>query len=171
VTGRGSRGLARRHLRGLELLLGLAVVGVVLALCMRTIPALAAKARLTAIFTALPTVRNDSIEDYAVTGEFASYVAAQHAAPIEVQTEPQVSFDITPVGAGLLAAGHVGKDGQPFALSFLPAVSPDGEAHMRWLCGMHGAPAGWRAASAPATFQLPHGVSYADCRDDHQEGA
>jgi hypothetical protein len=171
VTQRQPRLVPRRRLVGGEVLLGVAVIGVFLSLCVQAIPAWALKARLTAVFTALPSARNDSLEQYAITGEFPPFVSARDAAPIERQTAPLTSFDIKSIGGGLLAEGHVGKDAQPFALSYLPAVSEEGEAHLRWLCGMHRAPAGWRATSAPAVLKLPPGVRYAECLDDSSEGA
>lgn len=155
----------------LELLLGVAAVGIFLALCVQTIPAWTVKGRLAAVFIALTSVRNDSLEQYAIAGEFPVPPASDALAPIYSESTPLTSFEVVSIDGGLYVTGTVGRDAQAFAISYIPAVSEGGEAHMRWLCGLHRAPVGWRAASAPATLALPDGASYANCRDDGTEDA
>jgi hypothetical protein len=162
--------LLRTRLRfaHIDTLLSATIVAVVVAACFQLLAAWAVKARLTAVFIELTTQRLDIDEAYAIAGEFGVPGGTQ---PVRTQGSALISFDVVPRGAGLLAEGKVGHDEQAFAISFLPAVSADGEARLLWLCGQRRAPAGWRAASAPATLVLPHGASYSICRDVGAEGA
>lgn len=162
------RDVARIRVLGLDALLAAGVVCLLIALCFSCIAALSTKARLTAVFVSMPTQRWDMQEQFALTGAFPD---SRGAVPIDRETMTPTSFDVFRNGAGLLMKGSVGTDAQPFAISFVPAVSDDGEGSLRWLCGMKRAPAGWHAASAPRALQLPHGASYSICRDDGTEGA
>ena len=164
------RVLVRTRLRSMpfEAFLYGTIVLVVVAACLQSIGALSVKARLAAVFITLPTQRMDVDEAYANAGEFPA-PAGDDA--VYMHKEKLVSFELLPRGAGLLAQGTVGRDAQPFEIAFVPAVSEDGEASLRWMCGLRRAPAGWRAASAPATLVLPHGASYSICRDVGAEGA
>jgi hypothetical protein len=152
----------RQRARGLELLLCVALIVPSIAACLRWVPALAVKARLAGVFLAMTTARTDSHERFASTGEWP---APSEPVPTGIEPTPRTAFTIAAAGAGLVARGTVGDDAQPFALSFVPAVS-DGGANVRWLCGQHRAPAGWQAASAPRVLELPSGASYGICRDD-----
>lgn len=153
----------RLRVASLDVVLSAAIVGLLIAACLEYVPALAVKARLVTVFIGLTTERRDSVETFATTGELPVMADAR---PIFSQTDSQTPYELVPAGAGLLARGQVGKDAQPFAISFVPAVSDDGGAHLRWLCGLRRAPAGWTAASAPRVLELPHGASYGLCRDD-----
>ena len=163
------RAFLDRRLRrlSLEIVLCAGIVGALVAACLQDVAPLGVKARLVTVFIGLTAERRDSLEAFATTG---SWPRAADAKPAFGQDATQISYDFQPAGAGLLARGHVGKDAQPFAISFVPAASDDGGAHVRWLCGLRRAPAGWTAASAPRVLELPHGASYDLCRDDG-EGA
>ncbi len=163
-----SRAGLRLRLTSLDVLVSSGIVCVVVALCFQDIAALTVKARVAAAFFAMTAERRDSHELVAITGDFPSPETAQS---LETQSTPMTSFELVANGAGLLAKGSVGQDAKPFAISFTPALSDDGEASVRWLCGKHRAPAGWHAASAPAVLALPHGASFTICRDDGAEGA
>ena len=165
---RSPNAVMRMNVLGLDLLLATSSVCLVVALCFSCMAALSDKARLTSAFLSLPTERWDTQEQFAITGEFPD---ARSANPVDRQTTVSTSFDVIRSGTGLLMKGSVGPDSQPFAISFVPAVSDDGEGSLRWLCGARRAPAGWHAASAPRVLQLPHGTSYSICRDDGTEGA
>jgi hypothetical protein len=160
--------IMRMRVMGLDLVLATGVVGLVIASCFSSIAALAVKARLTAVFVSVPTERQDTQERFALTGEFPE---SRDADRVGRETSVSTSFDVVRSGSGLLMQGSVGTDAQPFAISFVPAASEDGEESLRWLCGMQRVPAGWHAASAPRVLQLPHGASYSICRDDGMEGA
>lgn len=163
-----SRAGLRLRLASLDVLVSAGVVSLVVALCFQDIAALAVKARLVAAFLAVTAERRDGHELVAFTGDFP--VSETPRTPY-VQSTPLTPFALVANGPGLLAKGSVGQDAQPFAISFTPALSDDGEASLRWLCGRHRAPAGWHAASAPAVLTLPHGASFTICRDDGAEGA
>ena len=158
----------RMSVLGLDLLLATSSICLAVALCFSCMAALSDKARLTSVFLSLPTERWDTQEQFAITGEFPD---ARDAGPTDRETTASTSFEVIRSGTGLLMKGIVGPDSQPFAISFVPAISGDGEWSLRWLCGVRRAPAGWRAASAPRVLQLPHGASYSICRDDGTEGA
>ena len=163
-----SYAVMRMRVLGLDVLLATAIVCLVIALCFSCIAALSDKARLVAVFLSVPTQRWDTQERFAITGEFPD---SQGAGPVDRETTASTSFEVIHSGTGLLMKGTVGPDSQPFAISFVPAVSDDGAGSLRWLCGTRRAPAGWQAASAPRVLQLPHGASYSICRDDRTEGA
>lgn len=152
----------RLRLASLDMSLSLGIVVVAVAACLKCTPGLAVKARLMAVFMQVTLARNDSHERFAFDGELPAVadVARPRAEPSQF-----TEFAFDPDGAGLVAHGTVGRDGHSFALSFVPAVSQGG-AHLRWLCGLRRAPAGWRAASAPRVVELPEDVSYGACRDD-----
>lgn len=155
----------------LEAILTLGIAAACVAACVRTLPALATKARLVAVFIASPVESQDAVEQFATTGSFA---AIPRTTPPDAEADASTldpAYAFVPDGAGMLASGTVGRDRQPFALSFVPAASDDGEARFVWLCGTRRAPAGWHAASAPRALRLPHGASYSICRDDAAEGA
>ena len=156
-----------RHL-SLDLVLCAGIVGVLVAACLQDVAPLGVKARLITVFIGLTAERRDSLEAFAATGDWPM---ASGAKPVFSQSSTQTSYDFVPAGAGLIARGQVGKDAQPFAISFVPAASDGGGAHVRWLCGLRRAPAGWAAASAPRVLELPHGASFGLCRDDGGEGA
>ena len=158
----------RLRLTSLDVLLATGIVGLVVALCFQDIAALAVKARLAGVFFAMTAERRDSHEQVAFTGDFP---VAEAARTLYTQSTPLNPFELVASGPGLLAKGRVGLDAQPFAISFTPALSDDGEASLRWLCGRRRAPAGWHAASAPSVLALPHGASFSICRDDGAEGA
>jgi hypothetical protein len=162
------RDVMRMRVLGLDVLLAAGVVCLVIALCFSCVAALSVKARLVAVFLSVPTQRWDTQEQFALTGAFPD---SRGGYPVDRETTVSTSFDVVRNGAGLLMKGSVGIDAQPFAISFVPAVSDDGEGSLRWLCGMKRAPGGWHAASAPRALQLPHGASYSICRDDGTEGA
>ena len=167
MSGRHAATPRRRH-ASLDLLMGCGVVCCLVALCFQCVPALSVKARLVSVFLAVPPNRLDGLERLAVTGALA---ADAPVAPPESQDGVQVVFDLTSAGQTLVARGTVGRDAQPFALSFTPALSDGGEATVRWVCGAQRPARGWHAASAPALLSLPHGAHYAICRDDGEEGA
>ena len=162
MSRRRSRAAPRLRLASLDVLLSAGIVCLAVTLCLQDVAALADKARLAAVFIAFGVERRDSQELMAITGCFAPPGAPES---LYSQSEP-TSFEIVSTGPGLLAKGSVGHDAQPFAISFTPALSDDGEASVRWLCGVRRAPAGWRAASAPSRLMLPHGASFSICRDD-----
>ena len=153
----------RLRVAGLDVVLSATIVSLLIAACLQYVPALAVKARLVTVFVGLTVERRDSLEVFATTGELSTPTDAK---PIFSQTDSQTPYEFVRAGAGLLARGQVGKDAQPFAISFVPAVSDDGAAHVRWLCGLRRAPAGGTAASAPRVLELPHGASYGLCLDD-----
>jgi hypothetical protein len=155
------RASSRRRALGLELLLCAAIVAGATASCLRCVPALAFKARLAAVFVHWTSVRNDSVERHAETGEWPMPADAGASG---IDGSRQAGFAFASAGEGMVASGTVDEDPRPFALSFVPAV-PDGGAHVRWLCGRHRAPAGWQAASAPRVLELPFGASFGLCRD------
>lgn len=158
----------RMRVLGLDVVLATGVVGLVIAMCSSCIAALSVKARLVSVFLSVPTQRSDTQEQFALTGAFPD---SRDAETVDRETTVSTSFDVVRNGAGLLMQGSVGTDAQPFAITFVPAASDDGEGSLRWLCGTKRAPAGWHAASAPRALQLPHGASYAICRDDGTAGA
>ena len=158
----------RFRLTSLDLLLSTGIVCLVVALCFQSVAALAVKARLAGVFYAMTAERRDSHELVAISGEFPAPGTAE---PIYTQSTPLTSFDIVSTGPSLLAKGTIGQDAQPFAISFTPALSDDGEARVRWLCGTRAAPIGWHAASAPGVLVLPHGASFSICRGVGAEGA
>ena len=158
----------RLRLTSLDMLVSAGIVGLAVALCLQDVAALTVKARLVAAFLAMAAERRDSHELMASTGEFPAPGTAQS---LETHSTSLTTFELVAIGPGLLAKGNVGQDAQPFAISYTPALSDDGEASLRWLCGEHRAPAGWHAASAPAVLTLPHGASFSICRDDGAEGA
>ena len=164
---RRSRAGLRLRLTSLDAIVSVGIVGLVIALCFQDVAALVVKARLAGAFFAMTAERRDSHELLAVTGDFPLPGTTRS---LETQSTPMTSFELVADGAGLLARGSVGQDAQPFAISFTPALSDDGEASVRWLCGRHRAPAGWRTASAPAVLVLPHGASFSVCRDAGAEG-
>ena len=164
---RRSRAGLRLRLTSLDAIVSAGIIGLVVALCFQDVAALAVKARLAGVFFAMTAERRDSHELMAFTGDFPLPGAVRS---LETQSTPLTSFGLAADGAGLLAQGSVGKDAQPFAISFTPALSDDGAASVRWLCGRRRAPAGWHAASAPAVLVLPHGASFSVCRDDGAEG-
>jgi hypothetical protein len=158
----------RLRLASLDVVVATGIVFLVIGLCFQDVAALAVKARLVGVFYATTSERRDSHELMAVTGDFAP---PETAASLARQETASASFELVAAGLGLLATGTVGRDAQPFAISFTPALSDDGAASVRWLCGKHRAPAGWHAASAPAVLVLPHGASFSICRDAGPEGA
>jgi hypothetical protein len=156
----------RQRARGLELLLCVALIAPAIVTCLQLTPALAVKARLAGVFFGQTTARADSHERFAATGRWPELSEPVSSGSSET---PGPVFAFAPAGAGQVARGTVGRDAQPFALSFVPAVS-EGGTSVRWLCGQHRAAAGWQVASAPRVLELPAGASYGLCRDD-QEGA
>ncbi len=162
------RRVMRMRVSSLDLMLAAGILCVAIALCLSCVTALSTKARLVTVFMAVPTERSDTQEQFALTGTFPE---PRKAGVIDHQESVSTSFDVVRSGAGLLMEGSVGTDAQPFAISFVPAASDDGEADVRWLCGMKRAPAGWHEAGGPRVLQLPHGASYSICRDDGTEGA
>jgi hypothetical protein len=168
AMSRPSRAGLRLRLTSLDGIVSVGIVGLVVALCFQEIAALAVKARLAGVFFAMTAERRDSHELVAITGGLP---APGTARTLQTLSTPMTSFELAANGAGLLAHGSVGEDAQPFAISFTPALSDDGEASVRWLCGRHRVPAGWHAASAPAVLVLPHGASFSICRDDGAEAS
>lgn len=158
----------RLRLASLDVVVAAGIVVLVIGLCFRDVAALAVKARVVGVFFAATSERRDSHELMAVTGDFP---LPGTAGSLVTQDSTSAPFELVAAGPGLLATGTVGRDAQPFAISFTPALSDDGEASVRWLCGKHRAPAGWHAASAPAVLVLPHGASFSICRDGGSEGA
>jgi hypothetical protein len=165
---RRSRAGLRLRLASLDGMVSVGIVGLVVALCFQEIAALAVKARLAAAFLAMTAERRDSLELVAFTGDLPRPGPAHS---LETPSTPLTSFELVTDGASMLAQGSVGPDAQPFAISFTPALSDDGAASVRWLCGRRRAPVGWHAASAPAVLVLPHGASFSICRDDGVEGS
>ena len=160
------RASLRSRARALEVLLGTGLVAFVIGACLQCVPALAIKARLAAVFVAATAIGNDSRERFASTGEWPASADPRPADNVQPgsRSAPRAAYAFEPAGPGLVARGTVGGAEQPFAISFVPAVS-DGGAHVRWLCGERRAPAGWQAANAPRVLTLPTGVGYGDCRD------
>jgi hypothetical protein len=156
----------RSRARGLEVLLCTGLLAVVIGACLQCVPALAVKARLVSVFIASTSARSDSAEAFASSGDWP-VPSRPVAVGMEGTTDIAVAFE--PAAAGMVARGTVGRAAQPFAISLVPAAS-DGGQHVRWLCGLRRAPAGWQAASGPRVLDLPFHASYGECRDV-KEGA
>ena len=168
MTSRRNRAAGRLRFASLDLVISTGIVCLLVTLCFHDVAALAVKARVIGVFYAQTVERRDSHELMAVTGDFPP---PQASGSLYRSNSMLAPFDLEAAGPALLAKGSVGQDAQPFAISFTPALSDDGEASVRWLCGRHRAPAGWHAASAPAVLVLPHGASIWICRDDGAEAA